>query len=71
MPQESKFYKFFHVYTIARALNIQSDKLYNNLKGNYDSLHKDKDRIAKFMIPHVEQFFTYLGWSVVFKKLNG
>lgn len=71
MPEANKevdYWKFLHLNKVSTALGIQPDKLYNNFHGKYDSLGKDKDRIARFMMPHITRFFSKLGWGVVFKK---
>jgi hypothetical protein len=62
------YYKFFQLNKIATILNIKKDKIYNNFNGDYNSLDNngDKKRIAKFMMPHVKEFFEKLGVTVKF-----
>lgn len=65
-----EYVKFFKLNRVAGLLNIQSDKLYNNFRGHYNSLHinGDADKIAKLLINPVKQLFERLGYNVSFEK---
>ena len=58
------FYKFFNVNKIGAVTNINSDKIYNNVKGFYDSLtHEEKESIANTLAGKAVEFFKSLGYT--------
>jgi hypothetical protein len=62
---ENPFYKFLNVNRISDATGINSDKIYNNMKGFYDSLGpKEKKVIATTLFGHVQTFFKKLGYTI-------
>lgn len=67
---ELPYHKFFQLNKIAIALGIKKDKLYNNFNGKYHSLelNGDRQRVAKFMMPHIKKFCEALGLKVEFTK---
>lgn len=66
-----EFWSLFKFHKISEVTGIQRDKLYNNLKGYYDSLNStDKKTIFDLLAPHVKKLFEYLGYSVEFTKMK-
>jgi hypothetical protein len=66
-----KAHKFFNLQSIIEVTGIQTDKVYNNFKGVYNSFTpEEKKRIATcLMIPTVS-LFERLGMKVTFSKLD-
>jgi hypothetical protein len=63
------FYKFFNLKKVSDLTQIQPDKIYNNMRGDYNSLSAaDTSSIAKILIPNVKKFFERLGYEVTFKS---
>jgi hypothetical protein len=64
-----QFYKFFNLKKVSDLTRIQPDKIYNNMRGDYNSLSSsDTSSIAKILIPNVKKFFERLGYEVTFKS---
>lgn len=70
IDSQTPYHKFFQLNKIAIALGIKKDKLYNNFNGKYHSLelNGDRQRVAKFMMPHIKKFCEALGLKVEFTK---
>jgi hypothetical protein len=70
---EGKFnaHKYFNMKLVSTITGINQDKIYNNLKGEYDSFtDQDKKQIAAALIPAVKSFFKLLGYAVEFTASN-
>lgn len=65
------FYKFINVSRVAEVTNINSDKIYNNMKGFYDSMEPgEKQAIVETLVPNISKFFEKLGYTVSFKRAS-
>lgn len=63
-------HKFFNLQKIIATTRIQQDKLYNNMKGSYDSLTtEEKKRVATCLMIPVRDMFARLGMSVSFQPI--
>lgn len=64
-------HKFFNLQSIIEVTGIQTDKVYNNFKGVYNSLTPDeKKRIATCLMIPTASVFETLGMKVTFAKLE-
>jgi hypothetical protein len=64
-------YKFFNLKRIIFATGIDQYKVYNNFKGNYNSLSPEEcKRIATALMTPMSKVFAKLGMSVSFKQLE-
>lgn len=64
-------HKFFNLQRIVSSTGIQQDKIYNNMKGHYDSLSaEEKKRIATVLMIPIRDMFKRLGMGVKFHKLG-
>lgn len=67
-PDED-FQKYFNINLLSRETGIQSDKIYNNLKGHYNSFNEtDRKEIVNELSPRVKKLFERLGYKVVISK---
>jgi len=63
--------KYFNLQKVIAVTGVQGDKIYNNMKGAYNSLTQDeKKRIATCMMVPVKVFFEKLGMAVSFSRLD-
>jgi hypothetical protein len=68
--QSDQAHKYFNLQRIISDTGIQNDKLYNNMKGAYNSLTKDeRKQIATCLMGPVKNIFERLGMVVSFSKL--
>jgi hypothetical protein len=64
-----KFFKFFNLKKVSDITGIQPDKIYNNMREDYDSLTPaDCKQIAEVLKPNVVKLFQKLGYKVTFSK---
>lgn len=64
-----EYYKFFNLKKICEEIGFQTDKMYNNLRGKYNSFKQaDKNRIANVLKPNVIEMFSVLGYDVVITR---
>jgi hypothetical protein len=64
-------HKYFNLQRVISDTRIQSDKVYNNMKGAYNSLSGDeRKQIATCLMGPVVNLFKRLGMQVSFSKLQ-
>lgn len=64
-------HKFFNLKKVIDLTKIQPDKIYNNMRGDYDSLTlQDRKNIAAVLIPNVKKFFEKLGYLVTITPIK-
>lgn len=66
---ENEDRKYFNLQKLSLDTGISQDKLYNNMKGIYDSLtDAEKKAIAVCLMGPVKNFYGRLGMIVTFNK---
>jgi hypothetical protein len=68
---EQKFNRFFNIKKLSDVTGINRDKIYNNLRGDYHSIkEEDRRKMVEVLKPNVVTMFEWLGYEVIFKKLE-
>lgn len=62
-------HKFFNMKKVIDLSGINQDKVYNNLKGEYNSLSpEEKNKMASILTAPVKSFFKNLGYACEITK---
>jgi len=62
-------YKFINFKKVIDQTGLNQDKVYNNLKGEYNSFtDEDVKKIVSVLVPNITEVFKTLGYAVRFEK---
>ena len=67
-----KAYKIINFKKVIDETGLNQDKVYNNLKGEYNSFNEDDiKKIVNALVPKLTDVFKTLGYAIRFEKLKG